>query len=257
MTDCRRNKVHAYIIESREPAQREKTSLKLAQAFVCDVGGDEPCGVCRQCRMALAGVHPDIIFIDRLKDDKGKLRREIYVDQIRDMSADAWVRPQQAESKVYIVREANLMNQAAQNAALKILEEPPVYAVFILCTDSADELLPTVRSRCVTVRAQAKDDIAENDSAEQLLAAAASNDIVELTRLCWKFDALDTEATVQVIEACRGYLGEAVCGSRDVGLSRREARRLQDVFDTAAEYLKINVSAKHVWGYISVSAILK
>lgn len=165
-------KTHAYIIASNDTQSREILAAELAQALVCDVGGEIPCGVCSQCRRAAAGVHPDIVFIDRTSDDKGKQRREIYVDQIRAMSADVWVRPQQANRKIYIIRDAGYMNTAAQNAALKILEEPPSYAVFVLCVNSAQELLPTVRSRCVIIRSAQDAPMTNNEQASGLVEAA-------------------------------------------------------------------------------------
>ena len=82
--------------------------------------------------------------IERRTDDKGKQKREIAVDQIRQMVFDAVARPQTAEHKVYVVRDAQLMNTAAQNAALKLLEEPPASAAFILCAANTAMLLPTV-----------------------------------------------------------------------------------------------------------------
>ena len=255
MTDKPIKKTHAYIIASQDTAIREETAQKLARTMVCDEGRDEPCGICTQCRKALAGVHPDIIFIDRLTDDKGKRRREIYVDQIRNMSADVWVRPQQSEKKVYVIREANLLNQAAQNAALKILEEPPSYAVFILCVNGAEELLPTVVSRCVVIREAATAIRKENDDAVRLIDTVVSGDVAALCKYCWKCETLDNEKSMELVESCRTYLSEAICRGDSSGVPRREAVRLLSVFDMAAEYLRMNVGAKHVWGYISVSAI--
>ena len=88
-------------------------------------GHDVPCGVCRGCRKAAAGTHPDIIPVRRLTDKSGNLRRELTVAQIRDLSLDAQVLPGEAERKVYIVEEAEFLNLNAQNAALKLLEESP------------------------------------------------------------------------------------------------------------------------------------
>lgn len=248
-------KTHAYIIASQDIAIREETAQRLARTMVCDEGRNEPCGICTQCRKSIAGVHPDIIFIDRLKDDKGKPRREIYVDQIRDMNADVWVRPQQSEKKVYIIYEANLLNQAAQNAALKILEEPPAYAVFILCVKSVEELLPTVQSRCVLIREETTAHIVENDEAQELVGVAISGDWAALCKYCWKCETLDGDKSAELIKSCRSYLSEVICRGDSSGVSRSKAVGLLGVFDMAAEYLRMNVGAKHVWGYISVSAI--
>ena len=67
-----------------------------------------------------------------MTDDKGRPKREIMVDQVRAMAADASILPNEAERKVYVIHEAELMNESAQNAALKLLEEPPAWVVFIL-----------------------------------------------------------------------------------------------------------------------------
>ena len=136
---------HACLVSaaSREDALRE--AKRLAAAAVCSGRGPKPCGACRDCRKALSGVHPDIILVGRLTDDKGKQKAQITVDQIRALSADAVVLPNEAERKVYILDEAETMNAAAQNAALKLLEEPPAGAVFLLCTVNPMLLLPTRR----------------------------------------------------------------------------------------------------------------
>ncbi len=91
----------------------------------------------------LEGQHPDSIEFD------GSVTTE-QVKRIREMRASVYVRPFECESKVYIIRNAHVLKEPAQNALLKILEEPPKYAVFYLLTDSSEKLLPTIRSRCIT-----------------------------------------------------------------------------------------------------------
>lgn len=86
-----------------------------------------------------------------MTDDKGRPKREIMVDQVQRKAADASILPNEAERKVYVIHEAELMNESAQNAALKLLEEPPAWVVFILCTVNSERLLPTVRSRCTEI----------------------------------------------------------------------------------------------------------
>ena len=87
--------------------------------------------------------------VESLPDSKGNLKRDITVDQIREISADAYILPNEADRKVYIINEAEKMNLSAQNASLKLLEEPPNGAVLLLCTDNPSALLPTVRSEAV------------------------------------------------------------------------------------------------------------
>ena len=124
---------HAYILSSPSREDALRKAREIASAAVCLNGHDVPCGVCRGCRKAAAGVHPDIITVRRETDRNGNLRRELTVNQIREISVDAQVLPNEAPRKAYIIEEAELMNQSAQNAALKLLEEPPATVVFLLC----------------------------------------------------------------------------------------------------------------------------
>ena len=138
---------HAYIISAPTREEGLCEARRLAAAAVCDDSLHAPCGKCRACRKADANIHPDIITVERLTDDKGKKKREIIVDQVRDMNSDACILPNEASRKVYIIDEADTMNLAAQNAALKLLEEPPADVLFLLTAPSAATVLQTVRSR--------------------------------------------------------------------------------------------------------------
>ena len=139
---ARRGLSHAYILSGPAGSGKRTLAGLLAAALVCDRrGGALPCLSCAGCRKAEGGIHPDIV---RVGDD-GK---DISVAQVRALRADAYIRPNEAERKVYILENAQTMNASAQNAMLKLLEEGPAYAAFLLLTDNAAALLPTVRSRC-------------------------------------------------------------------------------------------------------------
>ena len=132
---------HAYILSGPAGSGRRTLAGLLAAALVCEGGGDAPCLSCPHCRKVLAGIHPDVIRA-------GADGRDLTVAQVRALRADAYIRPNEAGRKVYILENAQTMNASAQNAMLKLLEEGPGYAAFLLLTDNADALLPTVRSRC-------------------------------------------------------------------------------------------------------------
>ena len=112
----------------------------LAMAAVCSGAGERPCMKCVHCSKSSRGIHPDIAVIEKPSD-----RKDIVVDQIRGLKRDAIVVPNEADRKVYLINNAELMNASAQNALLQILEEPPSYAVFILKTETPADLLKTVR----------------------------------------------------------------------------------------------------------------
>ena len=139
---ARRGLSHAYILSGPAGSGKRTLAGLLAAALVCDRrGGALPCLSCAGCRKAEGGIHPDIV---RVGDD-GK---DISVAQVRALRADAYIRPNEAERKVYILENAQTMNASAQNALLKLLEEGPAYASFLLVTDQAGALLDTVRSLC-------------------------------------------------------------------------------------------------------------
>lgn len=249
---------HASIIVSRNAPAGEAAAGKLAAALLCEQGGSEPCGRCRSCRLAASGNHPDIVFIERQRDDKGKTKREIYVDQIRHMAADAWVLPQESGKKVYIIREAHKMNIQAQNAALKILEEPPEWCAFILCADSAEELLPTVRSRCSVFRVGEQEGFSRDPEADRFLELAARADVPGLCAFWVGQESLDSEALDRLLESISATISASLLGKCTVeGLSPRELDRLLGLCRRAQDYLKFNVGAKHVLGLMNVLSIQK
>ena len=135
---------HAYILSGPQGSGRHTLARLLAQAMVCTAEDSrKPCGCCPQCRKAAEGYHPDIVVITGPAEGK-----PITVDQIRSLRADAHIRPNEAQRKVYLLEEADQMNASAQNAMLKLLEEGPAYAAFLLLAGNEGGLLETVRSRC-------------------------------------------------------------------------------------------------------------
>lgn len=133
---------HAYLITGGSGDGRAALAGRLAAAYLC-LGEHPPCGGCRACRKVAANTHPDV---SRTAPAPGK--REIAVDQIRALRSDAYIRPNEGRRKVYILDPADAMNPAAQNALLKVLEEGPAYAAFLLLAGQPGKLLDTVRSRC-------------------------------------------------------------------------------------------------------------
>ena len=113
---------------------------KHENAEIVVIGGGAV-GTAVACYLARDGA--DVALVERAADKSGKLRREITVDQIRALAVDAAVLPNEADGKVYIFPEADTMNIAAQNAFLKLLEEPPRGVMFLLCAESREKLLET------------------------------------------------------------------------------------------------------------------
>ena len=136
---------HAVILEGGSESDRLTLARLLAQTLLCR-GEERPCGECSHCRKVLRGFHPDLTECLAQPGDADCLK----VDAIRAIRADAFVFPNEADRRVFLLHNMQLSNEAAQNALLKILEEPPEYVRFLLTCPSATALLPTILSRACT-----------------------------------------------------------------------------------------------------------
>ncbi|WP_343247550.1 DNA polymerase III subunit delta' [Diplocloster hominis] len=141
------NKVsHAYLFCAEEGAGKKLLAGIFAQTLQCEKGGVNPCMECHSCIQAAGKNQPDIIWVTHEKPNS------IGVEDIRtQVNGDIQVKPYSSPYKIYMIDEAEKMTVQAQNALLKTIEEPPAYGILILLTESADRLLPTILSRCVTL----------------------------------------------------------------------------------------------------------
>jgi len=257
---------HAYITDA-------SFADTLAMAVVC--GARDSAGSCKRCihcDKALRNIHPDIIEIARID---GKLI--ISVDQIRAIKQDAYILPNEAMQKVYIIKDADSMNTNAQNAFLQILEEPPPHVVFVLCADNPAALLPTVRSRCVELKSfsrddggsygsdvdgddsrddSADDDIELNELARDFVEALSGNNI-KLMECMFRIDKLDRYAFQNFLSLARERLVLTLReSSRNKDLNIYEKLIHADsVLIKAGEMLELNVSAGHIAGFICASMV--
>lgn len=258
MKDARRM-AHAVILSSQAAEEGMRMARILAAAAVCAQGGAQGCGHCRDCRKVQTGIHPDVITVRRLEDDKGKIKREIGVDQIRQMAADAAVLPNEARRKVYILEEADSMNLSAQNAALKLLEEPPAGAVFLLCTVNPGKLLPTVLSRCELLYLNGQSSEEDRESAKlarEYLLAAASGDRARLFLWCAKNEGMDSTAATAFLNSVTEQAADILCSrTADPGLGRERLLAVSALADRCRSYLRVNVGVKQVFGLLAVDSI--
>ncbi len=183
---------HAVIIEGGNEQKRLELATSFANAMICTADqGNKPCGMCSVCKKVQCGSHPDVILIQA--EDK---KKTISVDVIRKMRDDAYVLPNEAERKIYIVNQAHTMQPYAQNALLKVLEEPPKYASFILLCDYHTELLQTVLSRCVVYNIESieSDDFTqqigdkEKELSEKISVAVSEKNELELLVITSEFE---------------------------------------------------------------------
>lgn len=137
---------NSYVFEGKEGSGRKTTADLFAAAVVCkNKEGRLPCGECDACRKVLSHNHPDVLYVEK---EKGK--KTIGVDVLREsVINNVYIKPLIAEKKIIIFPNGEALTEQSQNALLKVLEEPPEYAVFIIITESAGMLLKTVLSRSV------------------------------------------------------------------------------------------------------------
>ncbi len=141
--------VSAYLLSGRTGIGKKTVCRAFAAALLCENPTEGvACGGCVSCRLLVADSHPDLIWITPPADKKS-----IGVELVREkLIREAAIRPFTAKRKVFVVESGELMTVEAQNALLKVLEEPPSYAVFIILATARDSLLDTVLSRSLKLQ---------------------------------------------------------------------------------------------------------
>jgi DNA polymerase-3 subunit delta' len=195
---------HCYILEGPQGSGKKTLSRILAAAMECEGTGAVPCGVCPACHKIFGGGHPDVITVD---SDTAT----VPIRVIREMQADAYIQPNEGKRKIYLLPRAQDMQLPAQNALLKLLEEPPSYCTFLLMTDNLEKLLPTVRSRAVVLTLSPLD--------PQTLTGALKASAPTATQ----------EAIASAVEKSEGYLGAALrlLDAPDTALDQQAAAFLE------------------------------
>ena len=132
---------HSYLFCGPRGSGKTSTARILAKAVNClDLQDGDTCNACAICETINGGRFMDIIELDAASN-RG-------IDEIRDIREKVNFAPVQGNRKVYIIDEAHMLTDAASNAFLKTLEEPPSHVIFILCTTEVHKILPTIVSRC-------------------------------------------------------------------------------------------------------------
>ena len=136
---------HSYLISGPVGSGKHTLANLLSAALQC-TGETKPCCRCNQCRKVLEGIHPDVITVDDPE------KKTISVKLVRQVCSDLYIRPNEGKKKIYLFPRAQDMRTEAQNALLKCIEEPPPYGVFLFLAEHSEQLLTTIRSRCVELR---------------------------------------------------------------------------------------------------------
>lgn len=209
---------HALLFTGPEGVGKRRMADAFAAAILCEGASGAPCGHCASCQAMRRGTHPEFLALE--PEQRGKGTRQIRIETIRDMQARAAATIVFGDRRVIVIDDADCMNEQAENALLKTLEEPAGPVVFILVTSAEHALLDTIRSRCMPIRFGG---IPRGDIEAALRARGVEEtEIGELARLA------------------DGSLGRAIRLQEDGGLARQE-----DVRAFLRELPRMDMSA--VW----------
>jgi DNA polymerase-3 subunit delta' len=151
----------AYLFYGPPGCGKKTAARALAQALLCSASPKQGCGACSACQRVMRDSHPDCRIL-------GPAGNTFKVDQARELVRESHLRPFEGSERIYIIDRAETFNMESANTLLKTLEEPPQGTTFVLVTTQPARLLPTIHSRCQSVRFQPLPD----EALTQLLCAA-------------------------------------------------------------------------------------
>lgn len=235
---------HAYLITGGSGESRSAYARRLAAAYLCE-GAHPPCGVCRHCRKLALGAHPDLSVVTLPADKK-----EIGVEQARALRADAYILPNEASRKVYLIDPADALNPAAQNALLKVLEDGPAYAAFLLTAEQPGKLLDTVRSRCEVLTLPPEEEQPDPALLERARALAELLLTGDELAAAERFTALEQEK-LKSGELAQLLLLTEGCVSRELARAPRRGVQVLGALRQCRENSVYNPSPGHTLGWLA------
>ncbi|MGC6417901.1 MAG: DNA polymerase III subunit delta' [Bradymonadia bacterium] len=224
---------HAYLFAGPVGVGKALVANQFAAALLCETPADDKlaCGLCGACLRFEQGQHPDFHSISRLPKSDGQLERYIKIDQVRALQKALSFKAFEGRRRVVLIVEPECMTESTANALLKTLEEPGRDTHFVLVSDAAHRLLPTVISRCQRVRFGPL----EHGEIEDIMkrsGASQDDQIRSISRLAEG----SAGRAIEMYEADVLVLREQVLNLIDSEASTP----LQDVFDLAEDLAKPN-----------------
>jgi DNA polymerase-3 subunit delta' len=141
---------HAYVFTGPAGVGKRTLATEFARALLCSAA-EAPCHQCRNCLLVTKGSHPDLFTIAPTESGRRVRAAKVRIEPIRQLIYDLSLRPVEAKRRVACLLRFDAANVEAMNAFLKTLEEPPGSTVLLLTAENADDLLPTILSRCEVV----------------------------------------------------------------------------------------------------------
>ncbi len=228
---CENPNLHAYLYVSADKTDRHTAAIEIAKSLLCKERNEHalPCGKCSNCIKMASLSHPDCFFF-------ASNGEKVSVDDIRSISERAYLAPNEANGKVFILEEADTYNTQSQNALLKILEEPPENVFFILTSAAKNALLPTVRSRVCILSGREKSLEAVKQELCKTFPGLSPTALNRTAYFAYSYDGADTkklnaEMIDTAFETCIDFLS-----GTDDGL---DVSRLPKKRDELSVYLQV------------------
>jgi len=188
---------HAYIIEGLSGVGKRSFAAEIAKAILC-TGSTKPCGVCSSCRKCDGDTHPDL---HRYSTEGNSFK----VEAIRELKRAVTLKPNDGVRAVYILEKADSMTVSAQNALLKVFEEPPEGVSFLLLAEKKEALLSTVRSRGRVI----------------MLSPVSDGEVEALLRE--RFPKASDKELAEAVRIAEGSLGKGEAVLRKEGKAERDS----------------------------------
>ena len=240
---------HALLIDGAGQEQRRNLALLAARMMVCGNKDRTPCGECEHCRKAKENIHPDIITVRKPEDKKHFVK-----DDVKKMVADAYLTPNEADVKVFVVEELQQMTEECQNLLLKILEEPPRYTAFVLTSEASNAVIGTVLSRVVRLR------MGKNVATEYSeRATGIVNNLVDAVLSPYEYDRIEATAPMDGNKALTAeVLDLFISVLRDAIVLKTNGKALLEAFENKSRKLAGGMTREKLLEmYETVDGLLK
>ena len=232
---------HALLLTGPKGSGKGELARFIAAAMECTAPAGKPCGTCPACRKVFSGIHPDVIAVR----DEG--HKTLPVDTVRALCADAYIRPNEGQRKIYIFEDCGQLDSRCQDILLKTVEEGPRYAAFLFLSENAAAILPTIRSRCVELKLRAADETEEANSAMTDRALELGDCLCQLRE-----DVLVSYlCSLEGAKLTRADLTAFLSASRDLcaaALLRRYGQKGPEIYGEMAEMLAKKLTKEQLIG---------